>query len=167
MARQGREQQADKYFVPENELTDAPGNTRGKPASLRKAGYDLVIAPKERVESAYDRPKEMDLMQCKTDSYVWNHDKEHHKDYSCKFVYCSTFTTSCWSDAKTPEAAVSKPGKSSLQAPLASDAMTMHSDGCKESVCSVYVAVLVSSGIRWHDGEFQADSHGFREVRQR
>ena len=40
---QGREQQADRYVVPANELADALGNTRGKTARLRKAGYGQVI----------------------------------------------------------------------------------------------------------------------------
>ena len=44
-----------------------------KQASLRKAGYGLEIAPKERIESVYDGPKEMDLMQCKTDSCAVPH----------------------------------------------------------------------------------------------
>ena len=44
---QGREQQGDKCVVPVNELADAVGITRGKPARLRKAGYGLVIAPRE------------------------------------------------------------------------------------------------------------------------
>ena len=38
---QGRVQQADKYVVPVSELADALGITRGKPAGLRKSGYDL------------------------------------------------------------------------------------------------------------------------------
>ena len=36
---QGREQEADRYVVPVNELADALGITRGKPTRLRKAGY--------------------------------------------------------------------------------------------------------------------------------
>ena len=51
---QGREQQADRYVVPVNELADALGITRGKPERLRKHGYGLVMAPKEWVESLYD-----------------------------------------------------------------------------------------------------------------
>ena len=48
---QGREQQADRNVVPESELADALRITRGKPARLRKAGFGVVIAPKEWVES--------------------------------------------------------------------------------------------------------------------
>ena len=51
---QGREQQADRCVVPVNELADALGIIRGKPARLRKAGYGVVIAQKEWVESVYD-----------------------------------------------------------------------------------------------------------------
>ena len=47
---QGREQQADRYVVPVNELADAVGITRGRPARLRTAGHGLVIAPQEWVE---------------------------------------------------------------------------------------------------------------------
>ena len=73
---QGREQQADRYVVPVNELADALGITRGKPARLRKAGYGLVIAPKEWVESVYEELREMGLVQCKTDPCVWKLVKE-------------------------------------------------------------------------------------------
>ena len=55
---QGHGQQADRYVVPVNELADALGITRGKPARLRKACQGLVIAPKEWVESVNDRMKE-------------------------------------------------------------------------------------------------------------
>ena len=61
---QGRELKADRYVVPVNELADALGITRGKPARLLKAGDGLVIAPKEWVESVYDGMKEMALVQC-------------------------------------------------------------------------------------------------------
>ena len=57
-------------MVPVNELADAWGITRGKPARLRKAGYGLVVAPKEWVESVYEGLREMGLMQCKTDPCV-------------------------------------------------------------------------------------------------
>ena len=73
---QGREQQADRYVVPVNELADASGITRGKPARLRKAGYGLVIAPKEWVESVNEGLREMGLVQCKTDACVWKLVKE-------------------------------------------------------------------------------------------
>ena len=62
---QGREQQADRYVVPVNEFADA-----------RKAGYGLVIAPKEWVESVYEGLREMGLVQCKTDPCVWKLVKE-------------------------------------------------------------------------------------------
>ena len=73
---QGREQHADRYVVPVDELADALGITRGKPARLRKAGYGLVIAPKEWIESVYDGMNEMGLVQCKTDPCVWKPVKE-------------------------------------------------------------------------------------------
>ena len=76
---QVREQQADKYVVRVNEPADALGITRGTTARLRKAGYGLVIAPKDWVESVYDGMKEMGLMQCKTDPCVWKLVKETSK----------------------------------------------------------------------------------------
>ena len=63
-------------MVPVNELADALGSTRGKPAKLRNAGYGLVTAPKEWVESVCDGMKEMGLVQCKTDPCVWKLVKE-------------------------------------------------------------------------------------------
>ena len=54
-----------------NELADALGVHRGSPARLRKAGYGLVIAPKEWVESVYAGLREMGLEQCKTEPCGW------------------------------------------------------------------------------------------------
>ena len=68
---QGREQDANRYVVPVNELADALGIHRGSPARLRKAGYGLVIAPKEWVESVYAGLREMGLEQCKTEPCCW------------------------------------------------------------------------------------------------
>ena len=63
-------------MLPVNELADALGITRGNPARLRKAGYGLVIAPKEWVESVCDGMKELGLVPCKTDPCVWKLVKE-------------------------------------------------------------------------------------------
>ena len=73
---QGREQQADRYVVPVSELADAFGTTRGNTARLRKAGYGLVMAPKEWVESVYDGMKGMGWVHCKTGLCVWKLVKE-------------------------------------------------------------------------------------------
>ena len=61
-----REQQADRYEAPVNEVADGLGITRGKPARLRKAGCGLVKAPREWVESVYEGMEEMGLQQCNT-----------------------------------------------------------------------------------------------------
>ena len=68
---QGRSQDVDRYVVPVDELADALGIHRGSPARLRKAGYGLVIAPKEWVESVYAGLREMGLVQCKTEPCCW------------------------------------------------------------------------------------------------
>ena len=86
---QGRERQANRYVVPVNELADALGITRRKPARLRKTGYGLVIAPKELVESVCDGWKEMDLVQCKTDPCAWKLVKETSQgSFLCELVGC-------------------------------------------------------------------------------
>ena len=59
-----------------NEFADALGITRGKPARLRKAGYGLVIASKEWVESVYDGMKDMGLVHYNRDLCVWKLVKE-------------------------------------------------------------------------------------------
>ena len=43
---------------------------------------------------------------------------------------------------------------------LDSDAMAVHSDGCKESVRSVNVAIFALSGNSWHIDEIHPNSHG-------
>ena len=46
---QGREQQADRYVVPVNELADALGITGGKPARMRKDGQVWLGDSTERM----------------------------------------------------------------------------------------------------------------------